>query len=182
MQNDAAAAPITSPIAEEPTGFGAQVALWGPIVLVVFLIVVFKIGDADKPQPGTSAVSLPAAGPNDSDASVTSKEAETALLDKLIEDSSTATAPAAPLANVAPVAPTPPPVMQQPAAPPQGWGPPPAPGSAYWGAPNQGAAPAGAYPPAYPYGYPPYPYPPADPYWWTRQQQGAAPAPAQPSQ
>ena len=44
MQNDAAATSISSPsIMDKPTGVGAAIAMYGPLVLVVFLIVIYKI-------------------------------------------------------------------------------------------------------------------------------------------
>ncbi|MEM7253945.1 MAG: hypothetical protein AAF493_21210 [Pseudomonadota bacterium] len=169
--NDAAMPP------DEPAGLGAMVAMFGPIVLVVFLIVVFRIGGDDAAAtPKVTESALPAAGvlAPDTD-SMTSKEAEAAVLEKLIQDSEqNAAAGAQPGAPAQPLA----------TVPAGQWAPPPAPGAAYWGPAPQGGAPQGqgGYPPHPYYGYPPNPYQPygADPYWWMqRQPQAPAPRPAQ---
>ena len=155
MQNDAAATPILSPsITDRPTGLGATIAMYGPLILVVFLIVIYKIESSDQ-SSSTLNDTLPSLESSDT------KEIATPAQAPL---NTSASGQAVALAKT-------PPTPNSPPIPYPGWGPP-IPGGAYWGGiPNQGPTSSSTAPPSfypYPY-YSPHPYPPygIDPYWWT---------------
>ena len=177
MQNDAAATSISSPsIMDKPTGVGAAIAMYGPLVLVVFLIVIYKIESNGRAStssalnnaasmassPNTREIATPVPTPS---SSLTSETENKVASDdpQTVATVKTPQAPGTPLPRPYP-----------------GWAPP-IPGGAYWGVPNQGPTSAGPITPPsfypYPY-YSPHPYPPygIDPYWWTQPGTTAKPS------